>query len=301
MDNIIKEAQRIIEGMSADTKNEFLMNCMRNNCDTLFLFFKKWRGENPNPSEYDCVAQCMLQMIITNSQSILSLANGIKIIPQSEATIVDPTSMISILRTLYERVFIFHNIFIQTANEEERRILFNIWQTRGLNNRQNLKVIQSQYKEKAEKERNEILKLRDESIALLENISITNDAKNELSKYIKSDSSNIVGFIFMKDDNGKIITIKRVALSDSPAVLFTDNSLSNFYAFLSLHSHPSYLGTLQFGQMFNSSEDKSLLSSILMSALVFQNIFAKDFCSFVKGAKEAWDNGHYELLTDGFH
>ena len=273
-----------------------LKNAIQKNCESIFNFFMEWRTTNDKSSEKDAIAQCMLQMILTNSKSILSLSEGIQLVPTKGKKTVDPTSIIPILRSMYERTFIFHNIFVQPENETESNILLYLWQIRGLNNRQNLPFTPEEFEHKKEKEQVQIERLRSRIRGLLTELNITDLAKDKIDKIARSNSSNIYGYKYIKDEEGIILGMERISFSDSPKVLFGTDELYPLYTLLSFHSHPSYLGTLQFGQMFNNGYDTSMLIIILTNVIILQNFFIDDFCRVAKGAKEIWIEKGYNLL-----
>lgn len=119
----------------------------------------QWKKENPNACEADCISQCNLQMATSTVESILSLAKGITW-GQHQTILIDTNACASLVRSLYERAFIYRNIFITTDNLEERDLLLYIWEIRGLNNRLNLKNVPEQFNAHKENDRQEVFKLR---------------------------------------------------------------------------------------------------------------------------------------------
>lgn len=287
--------EKTVIGITKDAEIIYLRNAVQKNCESIFNFFMEWRTTNGKGSEKDAIAQCMLQMTLTNSKSILSLSEGIQLIPSEDKKTVDPTSIIPVLRSMYERTFIFHNIFVQPESETESKILFYLWQIRGLNNRQNLPFTPKEFEQQKEKELVQINNLIDQIDGLLAELDLADTAKR-ISKIARSNSSNILGYKYIKDEKGKIIDLLKISFSDSPKELFGTDKLYPLYTLLSFHSHPSYLGTLQFGQMFNNGYDTNMLIVILTNVIILQNYFINDFCCAVNGAKEIWIEKGYNLL-----
>ena len=58
------------------------------------------------------------------------------------------------------------------------------------------------------------------------------------------------------------------------------------YRLLSIHGHPSYLGILQFGQMFNSTAENYFMRTILTCACKLASTMAIDFRDHITGADE---------------
>lgn len=274
--------------MEQELKIQFLLDSVKVSYDCMFSLFFKWRSQLTSASEEDIVAQCLFQMMLCNTKSILALFEGIKLTPKESIAILDPISMISILRSIYERTYIFHNVFVEPESIIEKRILFILWQIRGLNNRQKLGEIPTKYIDKQKKEKLDIETLKQEAIKLLADLQIRTKAKNKIIDEVKSDSSSIKGYQFIKNSKGYISDFKTISLTSSPKELFEGNGFSTIYKLLSWHTHPSYLGVLQFGQMFDMGEDKTLASVVLQSIVFFHSKFINDFLSVVDGAEDVF-------------
>lgn len=237
--------------------------------------------DKQNISEDKAIAQCIFQMVICKINSIISLIEGISIIPnQKSFKIVDTYSIYSILRNLYETIFIFKNIFIMPDNGEERRILLNLWIIRGLYNRQNWDYTPDKYKGKQKIEQKEIQKLKDEIYKQIVNIRITESEKKQIEYALDKETTKLKGYKFRKDIDGVITSIESISLEDSPYILLGNKKYKKLYTLMSLKSHPSYLGTLQFGQMYNNNLIFKELKFILESCCIFTSIFIYDFCLF---------------------
>lgn len=265
-----------------------------NNMYSLVDIFRKGIAKS-NDKEDMAIAQGLLQMAVCRTQSLLKLSKGICIVPNREESILlEPTSMIPILRSLYELMFIFRNIYIMTDTDEERLILLNIWKIRGLNNRQKEKVssndpkIPKVYLEKQEKELKDIEEMRQKIESILSTMNITESAKADIKKVIKSTSSSIKGYKFEK--SGSCITsFTTVSLTSSSRHIYNNSQLKFVYTFLSMHTHPSYISVLQFGQMFNNGHYKKLMKTVLMSACVLNSHLIQDFCQFLPECQKYYE------------
>lgn len=67
------------------------------------------------------------------------------------------------------------------------------------------------------------------------------------------------------------------------------NNHPDTYKFLSFISHPSYIGVLQFGQMFNKREDRYQLRTLLAETFQLASLMCVDFVNGIPGAKEVFD------------
>ncbi len=126
-----------IHGFSSQTYKNIVTDAISSLIEKSVEMILLWRKRIPNAEEADCISQCNLQMATCTAQSILSLAKGIHWGYHS-TFLIDVHSCASLVRALYERAFIFRNIYVSTDNVLERDLLLYIWEIRGLNNRVNL-------------------------------------------------------------------------------------------------------------------------------------------------------------------
>lgn len=248
----------------------------------------QWKKENPNACEADCISQCNLQMATSTVESILSLAKGITW-GQHQTILIDTNACASLVRSLYERAFIYRNIFITTDNLEERDLLLYIWEIRGLNNRLNLKNVPEQFNAHKENDRQEVFKLRKILYEMVEKMDTTKSSREQISNAIKKDTAQIKGFKFIKED-GKIIKFENISLEESTKYFFDDSSMRDTYTYLSLTSHPSYLGLLQFGIRYKNRNDENELIYIYLS-LTYHLLseITLDFCRATTNAQKFYD------------
>ena len=267
---------------------EMQIAAIRKLLDEIIDVILQWRRENPNACEADCISQCNLQMATSTVESILSLAKGIHWGPH-QIFLIDTNACASLVRSLYERAFIYRNIFITTDNIEERDLLLYIWEIRGLNNRLNLKDVPEQFNANQENDRQEVFKLRKRLYEMVENMDTTKSSREQISNAIKRDTAQIKGFKFIKED-GKIIKFENISLEDSTKYFFDDSSMRDTYTYLSLTSHPSYLGLLQFGIRYKNRNDESELIYIYLS-LTYHLLseITLDFCRATTNAQKFHD------------
>lgn len=248
----------------------------------------QWRKENPNACEADCISQCNLQMATSTVESILSLAKGIHW-GQDQTILIDTNACASLVRSLYERAFIYRNIFITTDNLEERDLLLYIWEIRGLNNRLNLKNVPEQFNAHQENDRQEVFKLRKRLYEIVGKMETTKDSREQIANAINKATAQIKGFRFIKE-NGKIIKFENISLEESTKYFFDDSSMRDTYTYLSLTSHPSYLGLLQFGIRYKNRNDENELIYIYLS-LTYHLLseITLDFCRATTNAHKFFD------------
>lgn len=265
-----------------------IVNAIRNLLDMTVEMIIQWRTENPNAGEADCISQCNLQMATLTVESILSLAKGIHW-GKYKSSLIDINACASLVRSLYERAFIYRNIFLSTDNLDERDLLLYIWEIRGLNNRVNLKNVPLQFVPNQENDAQEVENLRKRLNNILNRIDTTKSARCQISHAINKNTAQIKGFRFIKEGN-KIIKFESISLEESTKYFFDDLSMRDSYIYLSLSSHPSYLGVLQFGIRYHERNDEDELIYIYLS-LTFHLLseLALDFCKTTDKAMKFYD------------
>ncbi len=284
------DSNKFLENFGVNGQINIMKNCLEIICDGLFHLYYGWRRskEKQNIPESDAIAQCILQMIVCKIHTLLIMCNGINVIPEKDTIrILDIPSLLSVLRSLYEMVFVFHNIYADQDTKEERDIILYIWEIRGLNNRQNLPVVPLSFKKKEEEEKKQIVDLRNKIESIASNLNLSNEIRGQLIKVVMSKSVDIKGYRFKKDrDNNSIIAFDSYRYDEGVETLLRTDAPA--YRFLSVHGHPSYLGVLQFGQMFNSDTDKKFLRTILTCACKLASTIAMDFYKNIDGADDAF-------------
>ena len=61
------------------------------------------------------------------------------------------------------------------------------------------------------------------------------------------------------------------------------------YNYFSMHTHSSYLGTLQFSQLFDKEVNKDFMQTLIVSIALFQGKIISDFVKSVGGVKEIFE------------
>ena len=286
------DIQQNLDNIGIDGQNIIMKDVLSSLGDGLFHLFYNWRlcYDNKDISEVESVSQCILQIIICKIRTLVSMCEGIKLIPDNLPTkVLDIPSMMSVLRSLYEATFVFHNIYAEQNTILEREIVFNIWKIRGLNNRQKLQNVPNQYIVKEKNEKKQIDEIKRRILTLAEKLELSESIMQQLQNVISSNTVDIKGYKFEKDNNSKIISFNSIRFEQGTEGL-VGKSLMPLYRFLSIHGHPSFLGVLQFGQMFNTNDDIKFLKTLLTIASRLASVVAVDFRDNIIGAKEIYDN-----------
>lgn len=283
------DTDNLLKNSVVDEQINIIGNCLRTVCDGLFHLFCIWRNskEKQNVLESEAIAQCILQMVVCKIRTLLVMCDGINVKPENNTIrILDIPSLLSVLRSLYEMVFVFHNIYAEQATKRERDIFLYIWEIRGLNNRQNLPIVPISYKKKENNEKRQIDDMKHKIGMIAKELNLPDEISEQLNNVVSSKSVDIKGYRFKKDYKNRIIAFESYRYEEgAEALLGTD---APTYRFLSIHSHPSYLGVLQFGQMFNSNVDRNFLKTILTCACKLASTIAMDFYNHIDDADDAF-------------
>lgn len=184
-------------------------------------------------------------------------------------------------------MFIFHCIYVLPETEIEQDILFYLWIIKGLKNRQKGYVPQ-EFKEKKRKERAEINQLIAQIKDLSNRLNIIPDAINKIVNSAIDKSLTPKGYKYIKDANHVIIDFKEISLSKASIELMGEK-FPPIYNYFSMHTHPSYLGTLQFSQLFDKEVNKDFMQTLIVSIALFQGKIISDFVNSVEGVKEIFE------------
>ena len=131
--------------------------------------------------------------------------------------------------------------------------------------------------------------LKEKVELLAEQLHLSEELRNQLRKVTASTKSDIKGYRFKKDiESNRIVAFEDTRFNDGAEDLLKTNA--PVYRLLSIHGHPSYLGVLQFGQLFNNGTDKEFLRTIMTCACKLASTIAVDFRNHITGADEIFTN-----------
>lgn len=250
---------------------------------SLWELYWQWHLLHPKAkTEYDDYSQCMLQMMIVKTRTLEQMFNGVPMYPNMPqlGAILDISSMAAIVRGIYESAYIYHSIFVNNDISEERDILLCLWRIRGLNNISKFPIPAELKGTIKSNDKTEIEKHRKRIDDILDDLKITDSAKNKVLSLVKNTGTSIKGYKFVKNDIGRIIDIKEYNFTDT-AFLFGHNRYEEWYTFLSSHSHPSYYGFSEFGSMYQNDHDKDILIGLVIMASSILAQFIRDWCSVI--------------------
>lgn len=264
----------------------------------LWHTFCLWRKYNmSNFTAVDNISQCQLQMMLLRVKSLKQMLYGVPLYPEKPELrkVLDVSSMAAVVRSIYETAFIYHNIFISTANDDERDLLIYIWKIRGLNNTQGATPPDGQ-EEHQRQDAATIIEYKRKASEIADRLNISAKARKVLNGIIDDDDSNLRGYIFEKDEEDRIINIQKRNFS-KPAALFGHDMYPYLYSYMSLFSHPSYLGMTNYAEMFNNGSDRENANILLQTTCICASKFISDFCKVVTNGKRIWDEVNPNIFS----
>lgn len=268
-----------------------LLDCT---ADALIQMWYNWRNQNNvGRDEMEASAQCMFQMIVLELKSIQKLSEVTTLkVSGVDCHVRDITSMQNVLRTIYETVTLFYYIYVKTENIDERKIMFLIWRIKGMNNRQSLVFVPSKYKKQFEKEKQDIEKDKKLTKSLAKTLNMDPHAYKSLCSIVDNKSNNVCGFEFVKNPKGKIIEFSKRSFGSryQSEEILGDKQYEIYYRSLSSYAHPSYLGVLQFGQMYNKDVIDQFERTSYCMGISLSCKFAEFFAKSIEGGSEAYSS-----------
>lgn len=247
------------------------------------IYVEWWVSEKP-VTENEHIACNMYRMMIFKAKSIWLMSKGIIIVRTQKGIIPDPSTMYSVLRSMFELLFLFKCMFVSSRNDKERELLLNLWKIKGNNNLIQIpnKLLDEKSISKRDTAIEENEKARSEILERIAELTLPQYAITDIENIIKpnSDSSTLKGFMFEHREQGDNITsfcLKNFSDKDMGAELSGDRYIYSHY---SAHSHPSYLGVKHFEEMYRNEEEYQNVQEILEHTCKHLVRFMTEFCEY---------------------
>lgn len=235
--------------------------------------------------EKDIYAGTLLQMLLCKNISLQKMLEGIDYRSDMDIylnNILDPTTIISHARTIYELLCTFELVYVLPDTDEKRLILYNLWCLAGLNNRQLFysDTLTDEQKQQCLEEKSAI------DIYINEIKATAIYEKKGNAKVIDEQIKRKKYQIIIDDDN----KAKAYGLKEIPS-FFDMNKQGLFkevYNYLSMYAHSSYISILQFEAMFKNRDDINLISYILKNVLAMYSVFITDYLQLFPKTKSCF-------------
>ena len=149
-------------------------------------------------------------------------------------------------------------------------------------------------------EKNQIESEKSKIKQALSTMTLSASAMKDVDRILKKRDVSIVGYHFIKDADDNVISIKEIYPSAIESEISHLNWENLMYRQCCFHSHPSFLGLLQFKDMYTNKNDAEFLKEILSFALNLYFAAIYIFCKSNSRAKQLAENINYDLITGVF-
>lgn len=246
-------------------------------------------------------AKLMLQMMFTKVLHLKGILNGVSYSSNSGSylnNIIDPGVVAVMSRNIFETGGLFNLIYRQPKTDNERDIIYNLWQNAGLRTRQRFK----------------------ESFEATERRSVLDEEKQDMVLITQSINNNPY-FLSIDEHNKKKILDRLdkgeflIQFIDKKVKCFKWHELvdvmnlkkdlfDNLYSYFSLYTHPSNVSVFQFDDLFKDVDDNYLMMTNfnIKTILSFIGVFIADYINFFPEVTKVFNNLSLEeqLIID-FH
>lgn len=254
-------------------------------------FFEVITKQAGKPHKTQALAEASVvhQMMFTKLLSIQKLIEGISYSESGDQkldTIIDPTTILSLIRNVYETAFTFSLIFRRTNEGEQRDIAYYLWVIAGLNYRQKFceftTLEESKRKIKAEKETIE------ELLSIIKNTDIYKSSEQKVRNVIDH-MIRVKDFKLIFEDE----TVKQLNWGNSREVFELNNDLMDrTYTYFSLYAHPSNVSVFQFSDMFDKEQEafKGIINLNLKNTFSLYSFFIADYINLFPETFEIFES-----------
>ena len=259
---------------------ELLKHSVNEMSDIMLDIYIEWKEkQSSTPSDCECMAESMYQMMVCKAKNVLLMCNGITL-SNPEVCIIDPSNMYPIIRSMFEMAFMFKCIYVSSKNNLERELLLKIWKIRGNNNL--TKIPKSELTKEYQEEQKLKLKENEDLVAdicrLMIDLALSHTVKSSIENCLKNDSPTLKGFKFDHCEHCGNITSFRALNFSEASKEYTQTSY--VYAHYSAHSHPSYIGVEHFWEMYNLNAEENFMKEILEGTILYLGRFMEDYCKY---------------------
>ena len=238
--------------------------------------------ENDRKTKVDHDAFILFQMVSLRCVKILDAANECNLVNEvnnSTLRVIDPFSVYSLVRTLFESYCNFNSIYVQSKSNDELSLKHALWVLSGLKYRQQFPATSAEHKIKKQTEE----KLIASMTASIENCTIYKQFQPESQKNILS---------CIKKKKWHIIIDEREVRISHWQELFncviSNNHFDMLYSSLSLNTHPSNISVCQFAELYVLDQQENSMKNALNLTNILMAFFITDYCQYFKPLTAAY-------------
>lgn len=198
--------------------------------------------------------------------------------------IIDPTIIASMTRNVYETVAVFNLIYRSAKNEDEKDLLYGLWESAGLKFRQrfDFETLSNENKRKIQDEKKQIEEIEREIKNNLLYLSLDDANQAKVDKKLKDKDFKI------RFDGDNVIYLN---WRDMYKVMELNKDLfEEIYTYFSLYAHPSQVSVFQFRDMFGEDEDFRQLTLLnLKYFFSLTSVFVADYINLFPQVKQTFE------------
>lgn len=208
----------------------------------------------------------ILRLLYAKTKAIRKLLDGINfnyVSVESEETIVEPTSLFDLVRNVLELIYVYEYVYIKPDTPEKKEIAYLVYMCAGLKERLSMGLGSPSVDE-------QIRKTEEKANAAKEQIfnssyfqGLTERSQNAIRNKLNSKHPN---YRFIYEDND-VIEVKQEEACEG--IGMTGDFFKKTYAYLSTHTHPTYLSLVQFRDAYIGQEMGPLHEGFAETATLF--------------------------------
>lgn len=248
--------------------------------DRYLDFFMKviWEHHSrPVSTQRMADAKIIFQMFFSKMLSLKNALGGVSFRAKNGSflnPIIDPTTFIPIVRTIYESVCAFEIVYIIPDTEDKKNLIYNLWVKAGLEYRQRFAtgITEPELLKKIAEEQQEIQNCKNFIETAQTYINLGEQEKNK----IQTTMSNKDFKVYINGNGVQKLSWQEISSLFGGTRI--DLIFKNIYTYFSLYAHPSQVAIFQFQDLF--AKDKPFIDIILLNvkfSMVLLSIFLADY------------------------
>ncbi|GAB3926473.1 DUF5677 domain-containing protein [Mucilaginibacter myungsuensis] len=257
-------------------------------CECMFQILNIHGREIPQ-TKAESESKLVLQMMFSKLLSLRDMLAGVNFESRDGSrinTIIDPTVVAVLVRTLYETVAMFNLVFIIPQFEEERKIMYNLWVIAGLKYRQkfsnNITIDENRQKQIAEAA--EILTLTSEIEKTNVFNSLTDAGKKKIIEQIKKRDYKVK----INRNDVELLSWETTI----PHMNMDVEKMGPMYNYFSLYAHPSNVAVFQYVNLFDKQKNDYIQMSNfnIATGIKLISFFIANYIQLFPKVKEIFEN-----------
>lgn len=246
--------------------------------ECMFSILIEFHGK-PVKSIIDRDANIIFQMMFTKLLYLEKIISGVSYDDNNGKKlneIIDPTIVAISIRNIFETTCVFHLIYTNTSDEEERMILYNLWVHAGLKYRSRFEKVATTKEniKKMEEEKKEMERLEEEIRQSKLFQSLKDKGQGKILTKLKEKDYKI------SIEDGKVNFLSWQQITELMGL--NEELFEDIYTYFSLYTHPSNVSVFQFSDLFKKGEEgfKRMSNFNLRNAFVFLSTFIADYINY---------------------